>query len=113
MAKGAAISENTQCVRTSNVSQVFWDSDFATDLGADWIDMIEIVMDLEEIFDVEISDDIWGEKQNFPYENQKKTSKFLGLSSLCSSYNSYKITCTVGNLAFFIDKQLSQSSTSL
>jgi acyl carrier protein len=97
-------------------NQVFWDSHLEADLNLDWIDVIEISMDLEEIYDIEIPDDILGDEQHLPYDNQQKTNKFLSLSSSCSGYDSYKITCTVGNLAFFIDEQLSQSkivSTSL
>jgi acyl carrier protein len=92
-----------------NVNQIFWDSHLEADLNLDWIDVIEISMDLEEIYDIEIPDDILGDEQHLPYDNQQKTNKFLSLSSSCSGYDSYKITCTVGNLAVFIDEQLSQS----
>jgi acyl carrier protein len=38
-------------------SEVTLDASFAEDLGADSLDIVELVMDLEEEFGIEISDD--------------------------------------------------------
>jgi len=45
-----------------DISQVTGDAKFQDDLGADSLDLVELVMDLEEHFKIEISDE---ESQNF------------------------------------------------
>jgi len=45
-----------------DISQVTPDAKFQDDLGADSLDLVELVMDLEEHFKIEISDE---ESQNF------------------------------------------------
>ena len=61
----AIIDELKELIATKlsvDVAQVTPDAKFTDDLGADSLDLVELVMELEENFGIEISDD---DSQNF------------------------------------------------
>lgn len=45
-----------------DLDQVVDSANFSSDLGADSLDIVELVMDFEKTFDIEISDDDAGDK---------------------------------------------------
>ncbi|MFE1746339.1 acyl carrier protein [Coleofasciculus sp. H7-2] len=77
-------------------SEVTLDSHISNDLNADGLDTIELVMALEEEFDIEIPEDLLGEgiKQPLSYFSS-------------SSDNLVAVACTVRELLIFIHKKVS------
>jgi len=53
----AKFTEDTVEVLAVDPSQVTVEASFADDLGADSLDLVELVMALEETFDIEVAED--------------------------------------------------------
>jgi acyl carrier protein len=53
----AKFTEDTVEVLAVDPSQVTLDASFGDDLGADSLDLVELVMALEETFDIEVAED--------------------------------------------------------
>ncbi len=53
----AKFTDNTVEVLAVDPSQVTPEASFADDLGADSLDLVELVMALEETFDIEVGED--------------------------------------------------------
>ncbi|HTT58967.1 MAG TPA: acyl carrier protein [Acidimicrobiales bacterium] len=53
----AKFTEDTVEVLAVDPSQVTVDASFSDDLGADSLDLVELVMALEETFDIEVAED--------------------------------------------------------
>ena len=86
---------------------VTWSSHISNDLGADELDTVEIAMELEEEFDLDIPDDLLvgsgflsssGFSSNSGYS--LGGASFLGSSN--SFYNNSVVACTTGELTNFI-----------
>jgi acyl carrier protein len=53
----AKFTENAVDVLAVQADQVTMEASFADDLGADGLDLVELVMALEETFDIEVGED--------------------------------------------------------
>jgi acyl carrier protein len=82
--------------------QVNWNSHLSHDLGADELDLIEIIMILEEEFDLEIPDNLLMVPNFLNSSGFSSSGGFIALGSSNSFYNNSVVACTIGDLASFV-----------
>ncbi|MBE9174746.1 hypothetical protein IQ225_04485 [Synechocystis salina LEGE 06155] len=82
--------------------QVDWNSHLSNDLGADELDLIEIIMILEEEFDIEIPNNLLMVPNFSNGSGFSSSGGFIPLGSSNSFYNNSVVACTIGELINFV-----------